>query len=409
MLKGKCSHNMAEIKVTTHPCFIRLRVLLGNVIWLKDVDDITVDNLEITGYVWNDPAGTSITDGFCVYLSKTANVLVQNVYAHDWVVKTDQDGKFGGIGGNDNTNSTARNCLVVAPTTVEAQYVTDTGGGRTSGAGVIGIQTIEGCEFVGTTQGIWGGRTVRNNIVRNGQDSFNSATHENGVWLMNNVDFYNNIIYNSTEGVGAYFLPAWGQKDGRINVFNNIFFRTPQINLTPQDNPSNTTAQIWFFNNLVHQGSYCIQVGTTKGGEAFQTLVIQNNIFISNVKYTQPSVVINIIDRNDLGSNYTNSNNVIYNATEAADLGLLQANFYKPANAIADLVDKGVSWESIMAFDMQGVARPQGQRWDIGPYEYVTNSNNIGTDDEASSLMSAGSLLFPATSLLISALLCVVG
>src|SRR5690606_28505903 len=120
-------------------------------------------------------------------------------------------GKFGGPGNYNSDNLYLYATRVIAPSTVASEFITDQGGGRTSGVGVQGFTIVDGCEFVGVSQGVWGGRVVRNSTIRDCCDSFSSSNHENGArFLGGSVDFYNNKVYNVREGVGFYLNPGWG-------------------------------------------------------------------------------------------------------------------------------------------------------------------------------------------------------
>lgn len=356
----------------------------GNVIWVA-APDVRIEGLEITRFVFEDPAPRSNSDGFGIYGYRAHNMSVEDVFIHNWEVRAYTDSKFGGLAAQDTDNAIAKNCIVIAPKAVAAEFVTDSKGGQTSGCGIIGFTLIDGCEFIGTTQGIWGGRVIRNNIVRDGQKSFDAAAHENGAWVQNTADFYNNRIFNVGEGVGVYFLPGWGGRENhRINVFNNIFFDTPQINLTPQDSPSSTN-EIWFFNNVIKQSSFCIQVGTTKQGEAFRKLVISNNIFISEWKYSNPNRVVSILDVTDLGVGFSSEANEVFTLSEANDAGMSTSNFFKPAST-ERLALRGTNNSSITTADIEGQMRPTSGAWDIGPYQ-LTNQSGLQPPNPPSALV----------------------
>ena len=70
------------------------------------------------------------------------------------------------------------------------------------------IDVVDSCEIIGTTQGAFACGVVKNSVIRDGGDSFDAAAHENGAWLQNNQEFYNNVMFNWVEGVAVYVIPG---------------------------------------------------------------------------------------------------------------------------------------------------------------------------------------------------------
>jgi hypothetical protein len=370
----------------------------GNVVWVQSSSYVTIADLEIRNYVWNNPASTSVTDGFAVYYNGGGNNVASNVYVHSWRVRISADGKFGGIGQASSSNNTAIHCRIEGPNILEDPealvYITDTGcvarGFCTSGSGTYHIANVIGNEISGTTQGIWGGNTVRNNIIghdtRGTCDSFSKSSHENGTWQQNNSEFSGNIMYNIRAGVGAYFLPGWGKRGNMTQrVFNNIFYNTPQINLSSQQNPD-TSNQLWFFNNVVDRSNNSIAAGTTKSGAAMGTFVIANNLFIAATldstmtgRYVasgdSPAKFVRISDQ--LGANFTNTANLFMSREEAAARGMTFGNLYRPANNnYAPPPPNGIPTARRNGLNLAWLQA----RWDAPNTDFVGNSRaSLGT------------------------------
>jgi len=336
--------------------------LFGNVIQVKPrtgsilANYVIVDSLEIKGHVWNDPAPTSIMDGFGLVFHNAYNGLATNLFIHDWVVRTAKDSKFGGIGtANKKGNISAINCIVQAPAEVDGLFKN---AGNTSGCGTYGVNNVEGCEIIGTTQGIWAGYNVLGNIVRHGGDSFRSDAHENGMWIQNDAHVEGNLLLGWRQGVGCYFLPGWGPRGtNRIDVVNNVFESNPQINLSGQSNPD-ISNEIYFVNNVVANGAV-VSLGTTKGGAPFKTFVFQNNILVGTTVAT--------LSRVQLGSNYTNDLNIHWTAAEAEGQGLSTNHWYRACEPISDLAG-GLPFPSITIVDAMRVLR-HPLEWTKGAHE----------------------------------------
>lgn len=343
----------------------------GNVIWIKGSKsaNITIDNIEIKNFVYNNPITTNTSDCNSVYIDSSANVWLKNLFIHDWVVKVAGDTKFGGPNNYNSSVTRATACTIRGPSYIDPEYVSKSGW-NASGVGVMQFHLIEYCDISRTTQGLWNPRVAHDNVIHDGGESYDTATHENGAWLQGNAQFYNNRMANLAGGVGVYFLPGWGGATNAVmRVYNNIFHNIPQLGLQPTGSVDSTN-ELWFVNNIVARNSVTgIDLGTTKAGEPFSKLVVQNNVFIT----TSSSLgqAINVIDPGDLGPDYRNSNNVLYSPGKAADLGMISSE-YKPKVVVPALVDTGTDVDlwPFMTTDREGKVRVRG-KWDIGPYEHV--------------------------------------
>lgn len=358
----------------------------GNVVWVQGSEYVTIADLEIRNYVWNDPEPRSQSDGFAVYFDTTTGCVVSNVYAHSWAVRIGTDAKFGGFGAFNSASpgSTLINSIVEGPNvlTTAPLYVGDIGctgrGFCTSGAGVIGFSTVIGNEFSGTTQGIWGGSIVRNNTVRDACDSFDKESHENGTWQMNNTEFSGNVLRNLRAGVGAYFYPGWGGRTNQVmRVFNNIFQTIPQITVI-QEGQIDESCEIWFVNNVIHRSHSAITLTSTKSGAPFGALVFQNNLLISdNLDSSSPIVgnpswphkFVVIADESKLGSRYTNSHNLYRGANQVVAYGITPDRLYQPSTNFAAAHKSGVNFSWLLDADRLGAPRPATGAWDIGTYQ----------------------------------------
>jgi len=80
---------------------------------------LIIDNIEFKGHVYYESPAATEAQGFAVFCFEAkGTVYLTNCYAHDWVVETNHDDKFGGFGAYQS-NVRADNCVVTAPPTVD--------------------------------------------------------------------------------------------------------------------------------------------------------------------------------------------------------------------------------------------------------------------------------------------------
>jgi hypothetical protein len=202
----------------------------------------------------------------------------------------------------------------------------------------------------------------------------------------------NNIAYhNFGWGIHTWHAPV------DLVIANNLVFENQQggIVVGAGDSPGGVTADgFWVANNIViHNKEY----GIVEGG-----LTGTNNRYLNNVLFGNELGGVSLQNGNvDEGSIEQDPSLVDYQPDGSGDYHLTAGS---PA------IDTGVP-ERAPADDFDGVPRPQGEGFDIGPYEWVDPLASAGQDGEAdgdcgcrlagvpSSERSAAHLLLGATAL----------
>jgi hypothetical protein len=368
------------------------------VVVAKAAKNTLIADIELKRMLYTNPNDDSYSDNWGFYGEDKVGTVVSNVFIHSWKIATSTDSRFGGIYGFRNV----KNCIIQGPTpgTIPLEF-TDMGQpeNHTAGAGIMDSDIVENNEIYWTTQGIWNCTIVRYNVVRDGGKSYNGPTHENGVWNQNDAWFYGNRIMN-WNGMGTYFLVGWGGRNPRMAVaFGNIWYRTAEVSLSPQQNIDGNENEIWFFNNMLIGGSR-LTVGTDKEGAPFHRLVIHNNILVRD------SGALTINDSADLGEQYTNTHNLFLGDTSGkwlgtgntvlnvgstgewlAERGMTTNNWYKPVSAVPEFLDLGLNLNGVFPIktivgrvdtDHEGAIRDAA--WDLGMWEWLGGASEPDPD-----------------------------
>jgi len=295
------------------------------------------------------------------------------------VIATTVDEKYGGFAGQGGSlNMVCEDCIVEGPTSIAAEYVTDTGpwvGAPegmefTSGCGYNSVQTVRNCEVRYTTQGIFGGGSVcENNLIEWCCNSFNPDTHENGFVIFESAVVSRNIIRNLGEGVTGYINPGWGGMAGSQYFYNNVVYNVGLVGAINPINVTNGSAvegspiNAYVYNNVLEH-SAGFNLGTTKAGAAFDDLRLRNNLVIndSGLVYTEVDS-----EANDYPVN-TIDYNVNMTLAEAEAAGMLEANAFEPSTSVTGVTSQGVDLSGVFTTDINGATRVVP--WDIGAYEY---------------------------------------
>jgi hypothetical protein len=236
--------------------------------------------------------------------------------------------------------------------------------------------------------------TISNNIVHDGGkpdfggegiDTKNSAS---------NGKVFGNHVYN-TNSVGIY-VDAWSNYARDIEVYNNLVHNTVGAGIGISSETGGNIDRIKFYNNIIYQTEWGFLLPTYQEANTtghIDTVSIMNNTFYNNRQIGMWfSSYWNIPSqgRNTVVSNVDIFNNIVYgNPTSIQnDLGSainihnnLEINplFVNPTSTPPDFhlqsnspaIDAGTSTNA-PSFDFDGNTRPQGARYDIGAYEYVS-------------------------------------
>jgi hypothetical protein len=251
---------------------------------------------------------------------------------------------------------------------------------------------------------------VKNNTVHD----TDAAADKEGICIKDgsaNGKVYKNMIYN-VPAAGIY-IDAWDKHTRNIEVFGNIVHDISNSDgFQAASEMGGLLENIHFYNNVSYNNKFSGLAVTLNGDEGgphpMKNITIINNTFHNNGDYWGGGVEMDnpeaegVAIRNNICSqnqsfeisvsvdipprNVTVENNLLYSyKADAEDGEVTGVNFVEgdplfvnPAAADFHLkagspaIDRG-SAANAPAEDFDGVARPQGQSYDIGAFEYGSN------------------------------------
>jgi hypothetical protein len=196
----------------------------------------------------------------------------------------------------------------------------------------------------------------------------------------------NDIIGNVVHDIGPINTPcnfAQGiyHSNLRGHICNNISYRNSGFGI----HLWHAANAVTIANNLVFEngsGGMVIGAGDAPGGVTADNCVVANNIAIHNGQYgifedgntgTHNRYLNNLVYANPVNFSLQNGNTAT--ATITADPQFVN---YQPdgsgdyhLTATSPAIDAGTNIGAPTT-DIDGVSRPQGKGWDIGPYEYIS-------------------------------------
>ncbi len=196
-----------------------------------------------------------------------------------------------------------------------------------------------------------------------------------------NITIYDNSFFAEDAAyVGNQHQDFIQGANGYMTIYGNYFQDSGQYGVYGEFRYSGSKLHV--FNN-VFANCQAASIAIGGGAVTIDDVVVANNlaigseIAVNNVlhetTYTNSHVHNNIAPQYDIDPQITQSNNLtglagITFAQYAPDGGT--ANDYHLMASSTAAIDKGVSLSTYFSADRDGVARPQGAAWDIGPYEY---------------------------------------
>jgi hypothetical protein len=344
--------------------------------------------------------GTNAWSWGGITVTDTSNVTVRDCYIHDWyiaepTVTPDQD--FGGVYIAYSPGAILENCVI------HGSVVPGIGG--YSGVGIRNNgYTTRGCEVYDVTNGFLGCGTLDGNEIHHIYTSYDSGdnvltppngTHANGVYLFGNAVFCNNYIHDILAPGAPVVFPAagWNKANGTMLIYNNIIQGGLHLNADGMAEGNNATYHI--YNNIIQANNSCI-LASKKNNNPIKNVYIKNNILITTGTYPNPVSFAqdidnldvdrniyynhkktNLVDKKDCVLNFMNkrynmdtSREAGFNLTSILSENPLTIDFI-PSSWSDIAVDSGVDLSSFFTDDRLGESRPQGNGFDIGPYEFT--------------------------------------
>ena len=343
--------------------------------------------------------GTNVWSWGGITVTDTSNVTVRDCYIHDWyiaepTVTPDQD--FGGVYIARSPGAILENCVIhgsIEPFT-----------GKYSGVGIRNNGYItRGCEVYDVANGFLGNGTLDGNEIHHIYTSYDSGDntitppngrHANGVYLFGNAEFCNNYIHDILAPGAPVVFPAagWNKASGTMLIYNNIIRGGLHLNADGMAEGNNATYHI--YNNIIQANNSCI-LASKKSNNPIKNVYIKNNILITTGTYPNPVSFAQSIDNLQVNSNiYYNhkKTNLVekkdcvltfmghrYNLETSQKAGFNLISYvlgdpidinYIPSSGTDISVDSGEDLSSFIIYDRQGVSRPQGYGFDIGPSEF---------------------------------------
>jgi hypothetical protein len=346
------------------------------------VNYITVDCIEIKNFYWSGDQGTWGNCTIMEYAGGQSYIDFKNLFIHAWTHGTYANGTSDGdMVVFRGQTSTPWNPGVV----IEYCTITGAPSDTDGGIGVYGgSPIIRYCTFHDLSNGVItaGGpnpadHLFYNNLIYNINNSFDPTEHENSVYIMGPAKVYNNIIYNSSShGMMLYLSPGWAGQQGDQYCYNNVVY-----GVNSPGNPGividcesvNFSGTVYILNNTVYglangTGS-CLQTVPRSYAVAFAS--VQNNHWITT---SGTPFTVNNMPTSGVMRNLTQDHNLIMSPTIAIAQGYVSGNNYGPTGPSNGTINAGISKSNIITTDILGKTRSPAA-WDIGAYEYLSNSN----------------------------------
>lgn len=341
---------------------------------LNENNYITLDNLNMTGFYWNNAPGY----GTCAYIQaqNTEYVTISNMYMHGWThgssAVDDCDLVVGTPNGNNNLGDVISNSVFDG---------SDTTNGGDAMQAAFAWSNFENnvCNQVPDCYLGSGGAgntvVVSSNLIENCTSSF-SGNHENGIETTNaggNYYISNNVInyaQNATNDDPTCVSLFTGD-DAGVNendyIWNNVFYNLGgnDLDLDPA-NPGNVVS---YWNNTIselpaYDSDLCIRFGD-HGPLNGEVINVYNNHCISNA-----SEIYDSTPGDGLGTATVNSgNNLLQSLSAATSDGYSSSSQYafEPTSSSGATVGTGTDLSSNCSGSNSGLCSSTGYActWDI--------------------------------------------
>jgi hypothetical protein len=218
---------------------------------------------------------------------------------------------------------------------------------------------------------------------------------------------YNNMVIGyATNYTGGQHQDGWQAGGGNyIKIYGNLFVDMGNYAIFPEPAVAGYTHMRIYNNTVVMTLANQTQAIAVSGNSSKQCVdvIVANNLadgfgfpftFRNALMSSDPDAFVECYFYNNVDVNTSFSNIIDPHVNSADNISLTSAagaanfvsyivgsaaNDYHLKSGATSLIDQGTSVSSYFTTDKDGILRPQGADWDIGPYEYVSGSHQPPT------------------------------
>ncbi|MGZ3802511.1 MAG: hypothetical protein ACXVCL_20290 [Bdellovibrio sp.] len=365
----------------------------SDIISIANRNYITIDNIEIKRHMATSNWGTG-----CLTLYCSQNILMSNLWVHDWslAASVTNDDTHGGIIGNFPSCSSEGTWVDHS----EISNAERTNSGRKNG-GATRIVNVRYSKIHDVGAAMLFGQVHDSEIYNvgypSGNETFDPTTfHTNvlyiegwngGVAPANPALIYNNYIHDVNTGSGAIY-PNPCSAGAPIYIYNNVVKNSVWNGVVLIDTynygAAGTCGQAYIYNNTFQINSSnngFSTVRVTSGGDrpVLATLDMKNNHSINDNGFFAGRTIVNLLDTNNIsqtnteafGQGYTDTQKYVYSPT-LNNSATVNAGVNLSGNCTALLKDLCV--DTSYAGARSTIKRPSSGSWNVGAYQLPSGS-----------------------------------
>lgn len=339
-----------------------------NVAIIVNVNNLQIDNLEITSMTWTGSAQAGAIFFNNIGLQDT----LTNLNINNWAPQA---------GATDVFQAVASSPSFAAG--LYDSFITGLPGSSNSGTGVYNIPIVSSCTIHDLSSGVVSTKAVLDGIaysrIYNINASFDGVSPSRAIQTVGVTSLYSNYIHDFASATqGIVTQPSYLAVSAGDSYINNLIWNTGSKTPLIMDTSGPTASQAtpYIINNTIVQDTngYCVAVGLTNSG-TLGNLTFENNQCISDISAS--TGMLCTISTSPGGCAATASqaqaDNLLMSHALATTDNYTLADLFSPTASTSPTVMAGIHPSGLIysGQDIRGAPRPSfNDPYDIGAYQY---------------------------------------